>query len=188
MMTVEIRGREVTFLVDTANDLRRVVEGLSEAQLRYRPNADSWSIADVLEHLAVVEHAFTHHIAPQLAGAPAADPSRDAVVVDQHILGFEVDPAVTATPEGRPLNRVPPVVAPRGRWQPTESAAKFFASREQTLAFLKSVTWQRHEHVFMNSGFGPLDAQQWALFLSAHVTRHVRQIEGIRAASGFPAE
>src|SRR5688500_9001912 len=65
MMTVEIRGREVTFLVDTANDLRRVVEGLSEAQLRYRSNDDSWSIADILEHLAVVEHAFTHHVAPQ---------------------------------------------------------------------------------------------------------------------------
>jgi hypothetical protein len=186
MMTVEIRDREVTFLVDTANDLRRVIDGLSDAQLRYRANDDSWSIADILEHLAVVEHAFTHHVAPQLAGAPAADPSRDVAVVDQQILAFESDPAVTATPEGRPLNRVPSVVAPRGRWQPTECAGKFFASREQTLAFLKSVTWQRHEHVFVNAGFGPLDAQQWALFLSAHVTRHVRQIEGIRAAPGFP--
>jgi hypothetical protein len=186
MMTVEIRGREVTFLVDTATDLRRVVDGLSEAQLRYRLNDDSWSIADVLEHLAVVEHAFTHHVAPQLADAPAADSSRDVSVIDERILAFESDPAVTATPEGRPLNRVPSVVAPRGRWHPAECAGKFFASREQTLAFLKSITWLRHEHVFANAGFGPLDAQQWALFLSAHVTRHVRQIEAIRAAPGFP--
>lgn len=185
-MSIEIRLREATFLADTATDLRRVVSGLSDAQLRYRSD-DSWSIADILEHLAVVEHAFTHHIAPQLADAPAADPSRDVETVDQQILAFEPDPARTATPEGRPLNRVPSGVVPRGRWQPNECADKFFASREQTVAFLKNLTWQRHEHVFMNAGFGPLDAQQWALFLSAHVTRHVRQIEGILATPGFPA-
>jgi hypothetical protein len=185
-MTVEIRSREATFLTDSSNDLRRVVEGLSDAQLSYRSKADGWSIAEIVEHLAVVEHAFTHHIAPRLADAPPADPARQFAAIDERILAVTPDPEITATVEGRPLNKVPATVAPRGRWLPSECAAKFFASREQTLAFINSITWRRHEHVFDNGSFGPMDAQQWALFLSAHVTRHVRQIEGIRADQGFP--
>ena len=184
---MEIRSREATFLTDSSNDLRRVVEGLTDAQLTYRSKADAWCIADIVEHLAVVERAFTHHIAPKLADAPPADPSRQFAAIDERILAVMPDPAVTATGEGYPVNRVPATVAPRGRWLPSECAAKFFASREQTLAFINNLTWQRHEHVFDNGAFGPMDAQQWALFLSAHVTRHVRQIEGIRADPGFPA-
>ena len=185
-MSVEIRSREATFLVDSGNDLRRVVEGLSDAQLRYRSTDDAWCIADILEHLAVVEHTFTHHLAPRFAEAPSADPSRDVAAIDERILALEPDPAITATSEGRPLNRVPSGVAPRGRWLPRDCAGKFFASRDETLAFLKNVTWRRHEHVIANSAFGPLDVQQWALFLATHVTRHVKQIERIKENHGFP--
>ena len=185
-MTVEIRSREATFLIDSGNDLRRVTDGLSNAQLRYRSKDDAWCIAEILEHLAVVEHAFTHHVAPRLPDAPAADPAREARVIDDHILALEPDPTAAVTAEGRPLSRVPSTVAPRGRWQPAECAEKFFASRQQTLEFLNNVTWPRHQHVIDNGAFGPLDAQQWALFLSTHVTRHVRQIEGIRADRDFP--
>ena len=181
-MSVEIRSREATFLIDSGNDLRRVTDGLSEAQLRYRSKDDAWCIAEILEHLAVVEHSFTHHVAPRFAESPAADPARQATAIDEHILAVVPD----ATAAGSAIRRAPSAVAPRGRWPPTECADKFFASREQTLAFLNTVTWPRHEHVVEHPAFGPLDAQQWALFLATHVTRHVRQIEGIRAERNFP--
>ena len=179
-MSAEIRSREATYLIDSGNDLRRVTDGLSEAQLRYRSKDDVWSIAEILEHLAVVEHAFTHHVAPRFPDAPAADPARQAAI-DEHILAVVPDPTAA-----RSVRRAPSAVAPRGRWLPAECAGKFFASREQTLAFLNTVSWQRHEHVVEHPAFGPLDAQQWVLFLATHVTRHVRQIEGIRAEPNFP--
>ena len=50
----------------------RATEGLSEAQWSYRPAAGGWSIAEIVEHMAVVQEIVLGPIGQALAGSPEA--------------------------------------------------------------------------------------------------------------------
>lgn len=46
-LTKEERKLAADFLTDTKNGIRDAVKGLSEAQLRFKPAADKWSVEDL---------------------------------------------------------------------------------------------------------------------------------------------
>src|SRR5687767_12524527 len=57
-MTPGERQRLVAHLEMTGNWLASEVEGLSEAQLTFKMTPESWSIKDVVEHLAIAEPQY----------------------------------------------------------------------------------------------------------------------------------
>jgi hypothetical protein len=52
-------------------EAREVVDNLSEAQLNWKPSADSWSIAQCLEHLTLASEKFNPYFDRVIAGAKA---------------------------------------------------------------------------------------------------------------------
>ena len=57
-MTDGDRQRLVAHLHMTESWLVSEVDGLSESQLKFRMTPESWSIADVLEHLSIAEPQY----------------------------------------------------------------------------------------------------------------------------------
>src|SRR5215470_5885452 len=69
------RDRAIRYLVDSRNGVQEAVKGLTETQLNFKPSPFSWSIAEIIEHLAVAEERLNGGIFGQLKNSSSASPS-----------------------------------------------------------------------------------------------------------------
>lgn len=176
------------YLEETRDGVVEAVGDLTPAQWRFRPAPDRWSIADVMEHLALLEELFHDRIVPRLRQGAAGLPDRDPERMDALVLAWEPDPASKVVIPGRvSLGEAPPPLQPTRLWNPAESVDRFHAQRAQTAALLDEFAVDGRLRAVDHPAIGPLDGYQWVLFLAAHSERHTRQIEGIRAHPRFPA-
>ena len=171
------KGKALQYLTDTRANLAEAVKGLSAAQLRFKPAPDRWSVAEVVEHLAVLENFFANTLCEQLMHAPAGAPNRDIESVDAMIL--------VKVPDRSTKVQAPDNLVPTGRWPPQQSLSLFLANRQKTMNFLISSTGLRG-HVLSHPALGPLDAYQWLLAVAAHTDRHTQQILEVKADPHFP--
>ena len=171
------RNKADRYLAETRNALVEATKGLSEAQWKFKPAPDRWSVAEVAEHLALLEEYFGNGIRPQIMKSPAAELPGGAKQVDTVVLNKVVDRSTKF--------QAPDPIQPTGRWTPTETLDHFLAARQQTVAFLKSTTDLRG-HVFSHPVFGPMDGYEWVLAVAGHTERHTKQILEVKADPNFP--
>ncbi len=159
--------------------LVRAVEGLSGEQQVFRPGEDRWSVADCIEHIAVVEDFTLKSIQKALQG-----PERP----DQHSETNGKDAVILSRVPAREIRvKGPAPVMPTGRWPDfDELLRQFEATRERTLRFAAVTQADLRSRDFPHPFLGPLDCYQWLLFLAAHCERHVRQLEEVKADPAFP--
>lgn len=173
------RGKALNYLGETRDGLAEAVKGLSPAQWNFKPAPDRWSVAEIVEHLAVLEDTFVHGLCLQLAHAPAGTKDRDVKKVDAIILA--------KVPDRTTKIQAPASLVPMGRWAPRDALARFVADREKTVNFLTSESNLRG-HVLAHPVLGPLDAYEWVLAVAAHTERHTKQILEVKADPHFPLD
>lgn len=175
------RAYAVTYLTETRTGVFNAVKGLSDAQWRFKPAPDRWSIAEVVEHLAIVEPILTKQVLVNLDTAPPA--SADALKNAK-----EKDAAILAkVPDRSTKFQAPAEIQPTGRFTPTAGLHQFQDERNQTIALVKSIPDLRG-HVIAHPALGPLDGYQWVLAIAAHSERHTKQILEVKADPNFPRE
>jgi hypothetical protein len=155
------------------------VDGLSEAQLKWKPDEKTWSVMEVAEHLVASEE-FLAGMA-QKALQSQADPSKKQPKpreMDAKILAGVADRSQKAqAPEG---------LAPKGRFRTIGAlTAEFRKLRDRNIAFVRETQQDLRSH-FAPSPMGDLDALQWYIFMAGHTERHVAQIRELKARPDFP--
>jgi hypothetical protein len=153
------------------------IAGLSEAQLHFHPQPESWSIADCVEHLAVTEDTLFALIAKGAenpAGVPL-DPAKDgrmaAAVVDRS--------RRVSAPSG---------VRPSGRFASVaDAAARFRDGRERAIAWTRACPDDLRRLFMLHPLFGEIDCYRCLLLLALHPARHAAQIAEIKQHPEFPA-
>lgn len=155
------------------------VSGLSEAQLKWKPDAKTWSVMEVAEHIVASEE-FVAGYAQKALQSPA-DPSKKQPkprAMDEKVLAALTNRSQKAqAPEG---------LAPKGRFRTiAELTAEFRKLRDRNIAFVRETQQDLRSH-FAPSWMGDLDALQWLLYMAGHSERHVAQIEELKANPGFP--
>ena len=179
METTE-RELVVDRLAHSRERLVLTVAGLSEEQRHFRPAQDRWSIADCIEHIALVENNVLLSI--QRALQSKGEQSKRAEVLGKEQIILERVPARERRVKG------PAEVMPQGRWpQFDELLRQFEATRERSVRFSAVTQADLREHFFPHPFLGLLDCYQWLLFLGAHCERHVRQMEEVKSDPGYPA-
>ena len=157
--------------------LSESVEGLSDGQDALRPSPEQWSIAEILEHVSLVETQVARLFQVLLQKAEAAGvPVRtvDAPFVAVSIKDF-VEQAATQK------YKAPETAVPTGTVPVADSLSRLNSSRD-TLNQLRPViermdcTQMRYPH----PAFGPLNLYQWLAFMGVHQSRHRRQIETLK--------
>jgi hypothetical protein len=163
----------------TRTGVVEATRGLSVTQWNFKPGPDRWSVAEVVEHIALVEASLLDNTSQKVMASPTGKADRDLKSVDQFVLSAISDRTRKA--------QAPEPFVPKARWSPQEALDQFLKVRGRTTAFLNSTPGLR-DHV-MDSPLGqPLDAYQWLLFISAHSERHTKQILEVKADSNFPKE
>ena len=177
-ITPSEREQALQYLNETRDGVVQSVKGLSEAQWKYKPGPSRWSIAEVVEHLALIENFFLDGVRPLLTKSPAIQPNADAKKVDELMLTRLLDRSTKY--------QAPPNAVPTGRWIPQEALQHFVSARQQTSGFLSSASELR-AHIVVHPAFGKLDGYQWVMAVAGHSARHTKQILEVKDDPNFPA-
>jgi hypothetical protein len=156
--------------------LLSAVEGLSEEQQGFSPAPERWSVAQLCEHLSIVEGNVAALLGKLLgkaeesgAGAAAAgdfDPvSIEEFVERARVVKYEA----------------PERIRPTGALPLADSLARLSESRAALHALRPRVERADGRAIhFPHPAWGPLDLYQWLLFVGAHEDRHLAQIEALK--------
>jgi len=153
------------------------VEGLGEGQEHFRPTPEHWSVADIMEHLAMAEASSVKLFAKLVERAEAEGRTRAE--------GDPFPPVSIAEQAERHRGQkfqAPDPLRPTGRVPLADSLASLHDSLERIRALRPRL--ERADcaaQFFPHPIFGPLNLYQWLLSTAAHEERHLAQIEALKA-------
>lgn len=176
----EERKAAIKYLKHTKKLFLDSTKGLSDAQLKWKPAPDKWSVFEVSEHIALAESFLFDLISGRIMKAPANSSKMSEVTIEQ---------IMKMVPDRTSKFQAPEPIRPdKSPWTSMkDTMAAFEQRRATTIKFMEKGNDDMRERFFMNPAFGKeLDAYLWIAFLSAHTERHVKQILEVKANPGFP--
>ena len=148
--------------------------GISDLQGRFKPGPDSWSIEEIVEHLAVAEHGMYRLIT---AYSEPCGSRFDSTREEQfEKLGTDRRRRVSA----------PERVRPTGRYGSLENALnQFVANRKRTMTYIQTceedLRMRTTKHVL-----GQISCRECIALMIGHPLQHLEQIRAVQASPGFP--
>lgn len=138
-----------------------------------RPQAGSWSVADILAHLALVEEGVARLVAKSVDWARThgigAEQSEESVMSSLDQFGMI---------ESSARRQAPASVTPDDSKSVEESLASLMQSRERLKeALLVGADLDLSAVKRQHPALGEINIYQWTLFVGQHEERHRRQIE-----------
>ncbi len=173
-MTAGERQRLVAHLEMTESWLDDEVKDLSDAQLKFKMTPTSWSVEEVVMHLAIAEPQYWDQFKQSLAKPPQPDFKPQAT--DVAMLWYGIDRTQrTTTGEAR---------VPRDQFPDMKSSlASFKKLRAEIMKTAKETQDDLRGRQFLTAS---QDLYQWLLMISAHSQRHIMQIREVKAHRDFP--
>ncbi len=172
------RSEEVlNYLDQTRTELRAAVDSVPSNARNIKPSADQWSVAQVLDHLAIVHGRVAKAINNWIADAKTAG------------LGSETSTSslLSTIPTERILDRTKKFEAPEAiRPRNDVDAKTAWAELEQATetlraAFLTGDGLALETVIQPHPVMGPINMYQWTMFNGSHEARHAMQIREIGA-------
>jgi len=167
------------FLKETKKGVEGAVKGLSEAQLKFKPAADVWSVEECLKHIAITEQALWGMAEGNLKQPATPEKRSEVKMTDEEVIkkiedrSTKVKTMDPMKPENTPFKSA------------SEALESFKQNRDKLIDYVKSTDVDLRNHI-MAMPFGSLDGYQFILFISAHSNRHMQQINEVKANSDFP--
>ena len=155
---------------------KQSIAALTDEQLNAKPEDDGWSVAQIVEHVAIVNGGALRICAKLLGKGEAAGKTSDgSVTLSSAFLSAGSDGQKLEAPEMvRPINNVP--IA--------DSIAKLDEQQAQYAELKgKFETVDGVDAKFPHPYFGDLSAQEWLVLSGAHEIRHLKQIRRVLAAT-----
>jgi hypothetical protein len=161
------------YVEERRKELLRSFEGVPGDRLCQRATPEGWSVAEILDHLRMVEAGVARLITKRVAQAREAglgeERSTEPVLptFDQHSARLE-----------NAVMQSPATVVPRANIDISEAVDGLEGSREALRAAAVSANGLsigeiKHTHQIL----GELDLYQWLIFVGQHEGRHRKQIE-----------
>jgi uncharacterized damage-inducible protein DinB len=177
MTAQQDREKAVAYLEETRAKFLKSIEGVTDAQWKFKPSPTGWSIAEVAEHIAISEGTILGMIQTKMLTMPAAKPEEK--IGDEKLISSVVDRTSKF--------QAPEMLRPANKWATKEALMKDFnAARDQTAAFVKTTPEDLRAHAAPHPVFKTLDTHQWVLLIAGHSARHTAQIEEVKTATGYP--
>lgn len=178
VFTEKDREFALKYLNETKDDYIKQLTGISDAQLNFRAAEGRWTIAEIAEHITVVEQALFGMITNGTVKSEppkCEDPFR---VADMMV--------ITSVTNRSQKFTAPEQVRPNGRWKTRdELIASFEKTRNTTIDFMKSNKIDLRNR-FGQAPMGTLDAFQQLLFMTGHSERHLAQLREVKADPNYP--
>jgi len=171
-MTPGERQRLLAHLEMTEAWVASEMDGLSDAQLSFKMTPESWSIKEVMEHLAIAEPQYWQQVQDSMK-QPVGYKSEST---DAAILWYGIDRTNRQTTgEAR---------VPKGQYATAADALGAFRKLRATMTEFAKGSQEDVRGRQLKGG--NMDVYQWLLMISTHSQRHILQIREVKAHSGYP--
>jgi len=179
VFTEKDRESVLKYLDETKAEYVKQLTGISDAQLNFRVAEGRWTIAEIAEHITVVEQAlFGMFTAPSASKKFASD--------DLPRIG-DTTIKLAITNRGTKFT-APEQVRPNGRWKTVaDLIANFEKTRAATIEYIKNNKTDLRG-TFVQSPMGTIDSAQGIVFISGHADRHLAQLREVKADAKYPAK
>src|SRR5262245_39720532 len=166
-------------------DARALVDGLTDRSGAWRPDPDSWTVAECLDHLAIANRAYLRAMEPAaeralIQGSARRGPARPGVIGTWFVRTLE--------PPVQPRRRIsaPQSIRPRRGPSLADAIAQFLASHDEVRTFLR-----RYAHIDLAGVRFPNPFVRGIRFslatglhvVAAHERRHIWQAWRLREAA-----
>ncbi|MCW3087014.1 MAG: hypothetical protein JWQ78_400, partial [Sediminibacterium sp.] len=175
----EERKVAMDFLKETKKGVWDATQGLSEAQLKFKPAPDKWSVEDCLKHIAITEKMLWSMVDAGLKQPATPEKRADLKTKDQDVIK-NVEDRTTKVKTYAPME---PVNTPYK--SATEAWESFSGSRDKLIEYVNTTNDDLRNHI-SQLPIGLFDSYQMILFIGAHSNRHMQQINEVKADPNFP--
>jgi hypothetical protein len=178
----KLNDAERTYLIErleeTKKNMLASISGLSEAQWKFKPAPNVWSVQECAEHLVLAED-FIFNASQGILKSPAVDrPQNSNAEFDKQLFAGVLDRSRKAS--------APEPIVPAGKFAtPAEAAAEFSKRRDRSIAYVRSTDDDLRVHVAPGPA-GPMDAYQFLILLASHSGRHTLQIKEVEGNPAYP--
>lgn len=178
-ITKEERKKAADFLKEVRQGVLDATKGLSEAQLKFKPAADKWSVEDCVKHIAQSQQMLWDGVAAGLKNPATPEKRADVKWSDADVIKNIESRAnkVKTSPPMEPLNT--PFKSLSEAWD------AYNKSTDKLIEFVNATNDDLRNHV-NPMGFASFDSYQMILFIGAHAQRHTQQMNEVKADPNFP--
>ncbi|MEP7270065.1 MAG: DinB family protein [Acidobacteriota bacterium] len=180
-MTFRSVAEVLEIIGGTHTELVQEVEGLADEQLHFRPSDDCWTIAEIVEHVAIVQEGMGKITSKLVREAEAAgkqaSPDRTFEPVSTGFVPSRSSLRLQAPSNVRPVGGIP-IPTSLDKLRIDYDRIREMRPRIEAVDI--------GAFTFPHPAFGALTGYQWLGLLGVHENRHIEQIREIKSAAGFP--
>ncbi len=170
-MTDKRRKEIFSDLENSELAVKKVVEGATEALFLKKPDETSWSMAELVEHIIMVENGILGTI--QKLGAKAPTERVVSKIDDAKIIKLISNRKMKVD--------APAHFVPKGVFSSKEMALQAFgAHRKGIQNFISTTTIPLENIGFPHFVAGMLNGESWFTFMAGHCKRHAEQMSEIK--------
>jgi hypothetical protein len=177
-MTKEERANALQWLEESRAEFLAAVDGLTDAQWKWKPAPDRWSVGEVAEHVVLAEAGQFANVKKCIAATPDPDWEAKSKGKTERLV------AVLAPRLGRA--QAPEAIVPKGAMTQAEARERFLKLRAEIVKFAAETDAPLKQGIVDNAFFGPLNGYQWLIYAPLHTMRHDKQIAEVKATLGYP--
>lgn len=151
------------------------ISGLTSEQFNYKQSTNKWSIAECIEHIALAEIRF-----PEIVKVEMQKPSEPEKRKKINIKDEAIQPKMT---NRKWKAKSPEIFKPSNKFKNVDDALLIYTrQRMATIDYVKNTSDDLRNHFWKHPLTGHIDLYQTLLLMSAHLDRHIEQIEFIKKA------
>jgi hypothetical protein len=179
-ITAAERAHAIQLLEGSQKEFLSLVDGLTDAQWKFKTAPDRWSVGETAEHIMLAEA----RLFAGAQGALAAPPNPDWEAKTRGKTEFLEKALVDRSHKAQ----APEPIQPQAKLSREEVIARYKEGRARTLKFVEETEAPLKEHTADHPFpiFGTLNAYQWIIYIPLHNLRHNQQIAEVKASAGFP--
>lgn len=178
-MTFNSLSEIFTMIDETRARLLARVGSLSAEQEALRQSDDTWSVAQIVEHLSILEKRLVTLTNVMLMKAGTA--GAKAASEDGRIEPVSMDKIIERA--SREKYQAPETVVPGGDVPVAVSLAAMRESREALHSLRPRLeAFDLSGMQYPHPAFGPLNLYEWLVMIGLHEGRHLQQIEAVLSA------
>ena len=168
-MTAPERTKVLHWLEESRKEFLAAIDNVSDAQWKWKPAPDRWSVGEVAEHIVLAKAGQFAKVKMALAAPSIPD--------------WEM---VMAPRLGKA--QAPEPIVPTGAMTRAQAKERFESQRAEIVRFASETGAALKEHLAAHPMpiFDPLNAYQWLIYIPLHNLRHEKQIAEVKATAGYP--
>lgn len=179
-LTAEERIFLIGHLSRTRDGLLKELDRLRPDQWNFRPDEQTWSIGECVDHIATIERRIFSMVSKHMQAAEP-NPQRAAEVQKK------TPWILQAVPDRHDRVKVPAGIENHSHTATAEEfIGNFKERRELLLKYVAETQDAMHDRVSPHMIFKDLDGCQWLLMISLHSERHAAQIAEVKLHQTFP--